>query len=662
MNGAAYEVQMQASAVGVDATASQITALADSIDAASKVCTPFDSAMGAANAQMAQARAASATAASALQGAENKYAALEREATKAAKAMERAGAKGDQSAYLALARQAHAATEAVAAQAIVVDKARDAATAAAAAETKMATAMKSIESAAKGAARGAGEAADGAKLTSEQFGLLVGEKFGKLARIKDVLGAAGIAGVALLAAFAVAKLAMALGKCVVSALEDSFALREAAVNTEFLLSGMLKSESAGAAMYQTLRRIQGETGLATDKLTGMVKQLRDAKLHGTALDAALEGLALREAATGDSGIADLLIKLNTGATTAKKFNAEMHKIYGDMVAKHQLGLTEQFEEAKRKLGDIFAGVNLGPLESAAKRFIATLDRPEVIAGIQKVLGFIVDKLGEAVDWAGKFLSELTPDDVQAGFAKVVDTLDTIASILGVCASAAEYLGTAAEIACYPFIKIYQGLEAIKKLMDQITAASAAAKAAREGGGGVEGGQYGSDVAGLKIIWDKLRGASNDNGAKAGQSLDAGTAAGIDAGTLAEDAAARLGARTLAALQESLDAHSPSRKAKRWGLSIPAGTAEGIDEGAGDVRSSVEDMVGQADEGAKGSGRGAVTHSTSTSRGGNTYHVTINAPTGEAEDIRKAFDEWLQSTLDGEATAAGAGQAPQGVAA
>ena len=133
MNGAAYEVQMQASAVGVDATASQITALADSIDAASKVCTPFDSAMGAANAQMAQARAASATAASALQGAENKYAALEREATKAAKAMERAGAKGDQSAYLALARQAHAATEAVAAQAIVVDKARDAATAAAAA-------------------------------------------------------------------------------------------------------------------------------------------------------------------------------------------------------------------------------------------------------------------------------------------------------------------------------------------------------------------------------------------------------------------------------------------------------------------------------------------------------------------------------------------------
>jgi hypothetical protein len=163
--GTTYEIEVQAKDVGADATEAQVLGLADAIEAAERVLTPFDSALEAASAQLDAAGAAADVATQGLAEAEAEYKRLERAATSAAKKVERAQAKGKDTGALRAA--ADAAAAAVTKQATAVDAAAAKAEKATAAQKKLAAAYKTVE-------RRAARAADETRGTERSFGDLFG--------------------------------------------------------------------------------------------------------------------------------------------------------------------------------------------------------------------------------------------------------------------------------------------------------------------------------------------------------------------------------------------------------------------------------------------------------------------------------------------------------
>jgi hypothetical protein len=74
------------------------------------------------------------------------------------------------------------------------------------------------------------------------------------------------------------------------------------------------------------------------------------------------------------------------------------------------------------------------------------------------------------------------------------------------------------------------------------------------------------------------------------------------------------------------------------MNVAEGASQGIDKGADDVQTSLESMV--SPEGAVGAA-GAPQTTNVQSAGDVTVNLTINAPSGDAQDIRAA----LQGVLD-----------------
>jgi hypothetical protein len=79
-------------------------------------------------------------------------------------------------------------------------------------------------------------------------------------------------------------------------------------------------------------------------------------------------------------------------------------------------------------------------------------------------------------------------------------------------------------------------------------------------------------------------------AESGSAVDAGLAQGIDDGTLAAEAAARLGDRVVGALDTKLQIHSPSRVLRGRGRFTAEGFSLGLDDGAQAVEASAGSMA------------------------------------------------------------------------
>jgi hypothetical protein len=210
-----FAIEVQAEGVGTDATAEQVVALGESITAAEKVITPFDSALEAASANLDKAASAAEAANEALSSAEAEFKRLERASTRAGKAVEKAAAKGQDTTKLAAA--AREAEAAVRRQATAVDRAKTKATSAAAAERRLAAAHKRISSAAGAAAaktRALGRAQGSATRSTGRLartiraaGPLFGRFGGRIGQVTGLLGKAGWVGALILAVAAVALLA-----------------------------------------------------------------------------------------------------------------------------------------------------------------------------------------------------------------------------------------------------------------------------------------------------------------------------------------------------------------------------------------------------------------------------------------------------------------------
>lgn len=213
-DAARFDINIEASSLGVDATSAQLNSLVDRLKASNTVATQFDQVVAAARARLDEASAAASAAASALGQAEGRYKELESAANRAAKQVEKAATAGkDTTALRAAAAEAEAAMNA---QAAVVDELRVKSDAAAKSQRKLADTMKTLEGQqsaaaaafrkARPAAKSFDEAASAAAAPAKAEGLsMIG-----MAAAAGAAAFVGLAGAALAGAQSMLKFAFAI--------------------------------------------------------------------------------------------------------------------------------------------------------------------------------------------------------------------------------------------------------------------------------------------------------------------------------------------------------------------------------------------------------------------------------------------------------------------
>jgi hypothetical protein len=375
-----YEIQIAAPADGVTAAAASVDSLANKLTAAGGTAASYKAQLDQINAALATSAAASSQAAAAVAAGQASYSAAEVAADRAAKAVERIGQQmaaqqgklagalnvGDMSgaarAEAAIARlaakqqeaqsAATAAASAVEAEAAALDSLKAAAAAAEAEHEALAESAGQVEGKMEEAAAAEQKAAKAAAGSGQIEGL--GEAFGKLggpagAAGQKLLGFADGAkkmvssmGAAPAAILGLTVVVIALGAALVAGVASLFQYgvalantkRDAALSTEALS----RTSDSLAHIGNVLPFVQSKTGLATDALTDLAKQLSDAKVSADDMPEALKAAAMAEQALGKGGAAKLIEDLKAGKKTATELAKEMESKFGDIVRKKMLSL------------------------------------------------------------------------------------------------------------------------------------------------------------------------------------------------------------------------------------------------------------------------------------------------------------------------------------
>ena len=206
-DGIALAIDIRAQLDGVSTSATELNALASSLDAASGVATKFDSSIEQTKALLAQAGEIATSASEAVAAGSTKYNQLEAAATKAAKAVERMALKGGDTS--ALQAEADAAKVALQAQAAALDELKAASEEANAAQNKLKNTLKSLEGAATDSTKEFDDGKRSLKDLAKQAAGPAGETIEKLSGAMGLLANPTAAAAVAIGAVALASIAMA---------------------------------------------------------------------------------------------------------------------------------------------------------------------------------------------------------------------------------------------------------------------------------------------------------------------------------------------------------------------------------------------------------------------------------------------------------------------
>lgn len=236
---------------------------------------------------------------------------------------------------------------------------------------------------------------------SRIFGLADG-----LGKLKGSLGGTGMAAAGAAAAIAIVVVAVvALTAAVIAGIvhiaQWGVKLADAARSAGLTVAAIEQTHASLANLGKIMPSITRATGLSGESLTGLAKQLADAKVKAADMPAALRAVAMAEAALGQGGAAKFIQQLKDGKTNATKLAAEMESKFGGIVRAKMLSLDSQTARFKRLLGETFGGLKIDGLLKALKKLIDMFDTANGSGQTLKMLfeGFFQP----IIDWAAKAL-------------------------------------------------------------------------------------------------------------------------------------------------------------------------------------------------------------------------------------------------------------------
>ncbi len=233
------------------------------------------------------------------------------------------------------------------------------------------------------------------------FGLADG-----LGKLKGSLGGAGVVAVGAAAAIAIVVVAVvALTAAVIAGIvhiaQWGVKLADAARSGRLTVAAVEQTHASLANLGKIMPGITRATGLGGDALTGLAKQLAEAKVKAADMPAALHAVALAEAALGQGGAQQFIEQLKSGKKNVTQLAAEMESKFGGIVAEQILGLTEQWKTFKKLLGETFGGLKIDGFLKALKKLVDMFDTANGSGRTLKMLfeGFFQP----IIDWAAKAL-------------------------------------------------------------------------------------------------------------------------------------------------------------------------------------------------------------------------------------------------------------------
>lgn len=618
-DGLSFEIGIQAEATGVDASANAVTSLADAISAAAHVTTPFDAALAAARGHMEAAGAAAVTAGSDLRIAERAYGALEKEAIRAGKALDKAAAAGKDTTELVAA--AERAKAAVASQTAQLDKSRSAAAKASAAYKQLSDSHRVIAAAARNSASAVGRAKESA-----------------------------------------AAEAVALDKSRKAAADAAKAHEKLAHAAAAVTSSTQKSSAAAA-----------HVGMSVEKLTPKLDAL-SGKLGIGSGGGAIAGVA---------GIAAIAMLTFAKSLATAGYELVRFAVLANPAVAKALG--EQYESLKSNIKGLFSDVDSSKLVGAFARLVALFDAGTASgATLRRMVTSIVQSIVDATAAVAPYLAEMFKGAVWGAvkFQSVVLRLKiallqavpkSVVSAIKDLTANIDWLDAAFKVgaAVVGAFAIVIGLlvSAATPVISTVMAVGAALSYLWDlcTDGGKTWGELVSAISGAvaSIVGVVKNMISSAGGALSEWASDAYIAAsefimgivqGIGDGISAvAEAAKGVAQGAVDAVTSALGIASPSKVMIRAGKYTAEGFGEGLDRGTDGVRAGVERMVSPLDA-ATGQQSGAV----EPRGGGQTITfgpITINAPSGDGEDIRDTLRRYFIAELDGLAVSIGGGEVP-----
>lgn len=595
-DGTSYTIDVQAKSMGVDATAAQVLSLADSIQNAGAVCTQFDNAVAASQAQMKSAAAAAFDAAEAYEKQKDKLKQAEVASVRASKDVEKALASGKDTS--ALQATADAAKAKVLEEAAALDQLKAKMREAADAEKKMAAAAKTVEEAQK-------KAADEVKK-----GFDVGKAGGAFGKLGGPLGAIGQKLMDMKEGSQQMEEAFGptLGKIVSGATMAASAVAGIGVAVVAVIAVIGALAIAGAVAFYKFASLAVTTNKdAMAKITKAQEKAKDnfAKLFsGVHVDKFV------------SAFEDVLSVLDEGSSTSKALTA----LFSAM-------LNPFFDAAKQVapyVKEMFKGLVWGALEGAVA--VVKL-RNAILKAIPK----------ETRDEVRAFVASIsTMENAFYAGAAVVGVLAVSLGVLTVvCGALAALIGV---VLVGSFMILAAPILSTVAIFGLIVGAIGALCIAV-----VQAVDYLAELAGA--------------GSGVASNLIAGLVGGITSGAgMFVDALKNLASSGIAAMKNALGIHSPSKFAMEMASNVTSTFSDTIDKGSGDVNESMSSLV----EAPKPTGfsdleamRSDSSTTNTTTHGGNVINITINAPTGDAADICSKVEECLAELFEGSAIMVGA---------
>lgn len=482
----------------------------------------------------------------------------------------------------------------------------------------------------------------------------------------SVLGSGGVYAAAALAAVAIIALTAAVVAGIASMASYALTASDAARSQTLLFEGITKNAFAAGKLSSAVSRVSAGVAISSDKVAGLAQDLAKAGLRGAEFENALKAASIAASVSGDSAAGEFVKAAEAAHKAGKSVDALSDKIkvkLGGVAAKQMLGFKVQMDKAKENLTNLFSGVKIDPFLEGLRDVTSLLDENSASGRALKIivetmLNPLFSAIGALGPYAKNFfrgmvigallttiavlrlrnaLKDAFGDDITteldgmkialyAGAAAAIVIavgLVALTVALGILIVALGVAAVAVGIFMLPFIVGFGVVVvAILAVIAVFVLLGLAVKAAYDFVAGLDFGELGSNMM-------------------------AGLVEGITSGASSVmNALKSLADGMKSTIESALDMHSPSRAFRAYGLNIDKGVEQGVDAGKDGVNRAVSGMVSLP---ASGGGKSA---SSSSSNVGPVY-ITIQAPTGEAEDIAQAVSRVVGDLLEGAAIHMGA---------
>lgn len=549
--------------------------------------------------------------------------------------------------------------------------------------------------------------------TAQAAGGPLGTLAGRASQLGSVLGKAGAAGAALLLAAALVAVVAGIAIAAVALASFGFHAADAARSSRLLLEAAAGSAAAGAALGAQLEAVAGRVALARGQLEEMALSLARARLAGRALESAFSSVATATAVMGSAagsklqGIAEQAARTrrfvlgafdldgtglkiaDVAGALAKRlgisFGAAVAAIqnwrvrvedglqalddavqakFGKVAKAQLLGLGFQLQRARENFGRLFSGVKIDAFLEGLQSVLALLDQSTASGRALKAIaegllnplfaalartapyaraffqGLVIGALllTIVVLRAKKALTEVFGGESKSNIDGIKLAVYGGVAALGLFVGSLVGLAALVALAFAPLALSLVGIAAaVLLLLSPLLVVGAAA--------------YGLYVA-FQAAYDAISGL--DFGEIA-TGLISGLVGGIQAGVgLVAEAVQGLASTVMGTLRSALGIASPSKVFDVYGRFTTKGFAKGIEGGTPEVESAVRGLVSlPAVEGSA-----APAMSVRSSRGGNTYNITIHGVRDAEQLQRPSFLAQLADALEGAAITGGVPLEPE----